>query len=373
MTQPGWNQQSPWQNPGQTHGQGQQPAGWSYGAYQPVSQPSQPGYQPAQPGYQPYQSSQQWGPPGTQPVGGQAHRRKSPLRWVIGALIAVVAIGFVALIITSVTGGTSGTYQNDDYAVPPPDLSPPPLPKPASEAEAKQMTEQNAIYDQILAQPVRCEAPRIDDVTTATDAELQEHFGELTACLTRTWGPMLEQAGFAVVRPTVTIYGKSIDTGCGEIDFINAVYCGVDQQVYYSRDLLDLLPEVEAKNSVVVDFVLAHEFGHAIQGRSGILYARVLLQQNAASKPAALELNRRLEVQADCFSGMFMRATAQSSGLTQADVPTIRQGLRAVGDAENRDGDHGKADNREFWGLTGFATDRVGTCNTFVAPAEQVR
>lgn len=292
---------------------------------------------------------------------------------MVGGLLAITVIAFGALIVSNLVGGASTSYQNDDYTVPPPDLSPPPLPLTDSVAEAKQLTTANLFYDQTVAQPVRCDNTRIADAATASDAELQTHLDGLTSCLMRVWAPVLEKAGYTAVRPTVTIYGKNIDTGCGELDGINAVYCGADQQVYYSRELLSILPEVDDQSSVVVDFVLAHEFGHALQGRTGILYARILLQQNVDSKSAALELNRRLEVQADCFSGMYQRATAASTGLAQTDVTTIKQSLRAVGDPDSREGDHGKADNREFWGLTGFATDQVGKCNTFVAPPDQVR
>ena len=380
MTQPGWNQQSPWQRPEQ----GQQPVTWSYG--QPSqSQHGQP--QHGQPQYpQPPQvrygqgqyapvpqgpTGQPWGPPGGVPV-GQPPRRGSAVRWVVGGLLALTVIAFGALIITNLIGGDSTSYQNEDYAVPPPDLSPPPIPMTKSSAEAKQWTDENAFYAQTVPQPIRCDASRVDDVPNASDSQVQAHLDALTACLMRTWATPMSAAGFTAVRPSVTIYGQYVDTGCGELDYINAVYCAADQQVYYSRQLFELVPEVQDKNSVAVDFVIAHEFGHAIQARTGILYGRAIQQQDA-TKSAALQINRRFEMQADCFSGMFMRSVAQSLALDAADVTTIKQSLRAVGDPANKEGDHGQADNREFWGLTGFATDRVASCNTYAASADQVR
>ena len=54
------------------------------------------------------------------------------------------------------------------------------------------------------------------------------------ACLIRAWYLPTQQAGFILVRPTVTIYGEEVQTRCGETG-INAMYCGADQQVYYSR------------------------------------------------------------------------------------------------------------------------------------------
>lgn len=354
VSQPGWSGQSGFQGnsgwgqqaPTQQHGWSQQ--GWPQGGWQG-----------------------QGGRQGT-PQGMPSPQRRSPARFVFGALLALTVIAFGVLIVVSLTGGGE-KYQNDDYSVPPPDLNPPAIPQPKSEAEAKQWTDDNAFYSQTVPQPVRCENTKLEHADTATQADLQKHLDGLTACLMRVWDTPVTKAGFTLVRPSVTIYAGSIETGCGTLDYVNAVYCGADQQVYYSKDLFKLLPEVQRKDSTVVDFVIAHEFGHALQGRTGILVARIIQQQQAGSDSQKLELNRRLEMQADCFSGMYMRATARSMGLDEDDVTTIRQSLKAVGDRPNKEGDHGQSENREFWGLTGFATDQVGKCNTYKAPSHEVR
>src|SRR6185436_19937303 len=137
----------------------------------------------------------------------------------------------------------------------------------------------------------------------ATDAQLKAHFEGLMECLMRVWQPPVTAANWTLVRPSVTIYGEKITTKCGESG-INAFYCSADQQVYYSNQLRTVL-ESASENKWTADVVMAHEFGHAIQGRTGILISAHALGQNSGDKATDLQYTRRLETQADCFSGMF--------------------------------------------------------------------
>ena len=123
---------------------------------------------------------------------------------------------------------------------------------------------------------------------------------------------------------------------------------------------------------------MAHEFGHALQGRTGILISSAAMGQLSDDKSTELLYSRRSETQADCFSGMFMRAVSRSLGIQQSDVAGIIATYRAVGDdtlTRNSDveGSHGLAVSRVYWGNTGLGTSDVGSCNTFSAPASQVR
>ena len=87
---------------------------------------------------------------------------------------------------------------------------------------------------------------------------------------------------------------------------------------------------------------------------------------------------RRLETQADCFSGQFMRSVSQSLGIQRSDVAGIQATWRAVGDdiltgEDDVDGNHGLARSREYWGSTGLSNSPISACNTFTAPARLVR
>jgi predicted metalloprotease len=266
-------------------------------------------------------------------------------------------------------------YQNEDYQVPPPDQSPPPIPVPQTYGEAEQLITKNRFYNQTVPVPVRCDSEPIN-VVTASDAQLKSHFEGLMECLVRVWEPPVTEADWIIVRPTVTIYGEELTTKCGKSG-INAFYCSADQQVYYSDRLPEALPSVR-RNKWTADIVMAHEFGHALQGRTGILISAHALGQDSNDKGTELEYTRRLETQADCFSGMFLRAVSQSIGVQESDLEGISQIYFAIGDdtltgKPDIIGNHGLARSRKYWGEQGLSTNSVGTCNTFVAPSKYVR
>lgn len=302
--------------------------------------------------------------------------RRSPLRLVLAGLIGllVVALGaFVAISLTSQPAQTA--YANDDYQVPPPEASPPPIPVPRTYPQAVLWAEQNAVYEQKMPAPVRCVVPR-ENLGQASDAQLKAHFENLMECLVRAWYVPMQQAGFVIVRPTVTIYGEKMTTKCGDTG-INAFYCGADQQVYYSRLITTRAP-ILADNPWAADVVIAHEFAHAIQGRSGILTGEYAQRNQAETKSAALLSNRRLETQADCFSGLFVRSTSLSLGVEDDDVPKILDAYYLFGadilkKTPNVESDHGLGATRRYWGQMGLANDAIARCNTFTADRSLVR
>jgi uncharacterized protein len=353
------------------------------------------GPQPGNPyGQNPYGQN----PYGLSPAGGQRGfgqpfgspygrrpppRRRHPFRLLV---LAAIAVGLFMLASTATsnltTGGSSSTssskagpYQNDDYRVPPPDTTPPPIPQPESYEEARTLIAQNPFYRQVAPDPVRCTSEPIN-VDSASDTQLKRHFDALMECLVRVWQPPVEGAQFRIVRPTVTIYGSQITTKCGKSG-INAFYCGADQQVYYSNRLDNAVPIV-AQDKWAADVVMAHEFGHALQARTAILISSQALAQQADDEATQLSYSRRLETQADCFSGMFINAVARSLGVQQSDVQGILEVYNAVGDDTlsgdpSIQGNHGLGRSREYWGNTGLGTTDVGACNTYSAKSSLVR
>lgn len=362
----------------------------------PYGPPQQfrPGYPPP-PGYPPYGAGA-YGQPqfGRGPVGpgfggpqlgvpqyGPAPvvpgpRKRSPLKTLLLALIGISVLALGGLVLAGLLLGPSDVaYQNDDYKVPPPDKNPPEIPLPKTYEEAVNFVAKNPFYSQTAPLPVRCNSQPID-VGSAGDGMLKAHFEGLMECLLRVWQPPLTKAGFIIVRPTVTIYGAEITTKCGKSG-VNAFYCSGDQQVYFSNQLAEHV-EIVKKDKWAADVVMAHEFGHALQARSGILISAHALGANSNDEATELEFSRRLETQADCFSGMFIRAVSLSLGVQQGDLNGIDQTYVAVGDdtltgKPDVVGNHGHAKSRRYWGDTGLGTSEVGKCNTFIANSELVR
>jgi predicted metalloprotease len=372
VTQQQWRGQPQW---GQAGGQWRQGGQWNQPGLgrsnfnQPpfVRAPQGLGFHAPQLG-QPHYAPSQFSPP---PV-----RRRNPLRALLLALIVLTVLAVIGLGATNLASpARTVAFQNDDYTVPPPDKNPPPIPVPDTYAQAETFVSRNPFYEQSAPIPVRCNAQPIN-VTTADDAQLKSHFESLMECTLRVWEPPLEKAGFKIVRPTVTIYGKDVTTKCGKSG-VNAFYCSGDQQVYFSDQLPSAVPIVK-QDKWAADVVMAHEFGHALQARSGILVSAHALGQNSNSQSTELEMSRRLETQADCFSGMFTRAVSISLGIQQSDLAGIQGTFVAVGDDTlTQDpqvvGNHGLARSRKYWADIGLGTSDVGKCNTFTVGKALVR
>jgi predicted metalloprotease len=227
----------------------------------------------------------------------------------------------------------------------------------------------NPVYDQAIA-PVPCEVGDID-LTSAPIGDIQAYMTNLVACLMDSWDNAVEGAGFVLPRPSITVYDAEIMTKCGESISLNAFYCSADQQMYYSYDLVQLFSWDLQRARYVAEAVIAHEFGHAVQGRTGILESEDYRAADAATEEESYEWSRRAELQADCFAGLFLRSIAASTGMLDSDHENARQVFYQLGDPYVG-GDHGQPDSRSAWFESGFGSDSVGACRTYDAASESV-
>jgi predicted metalloprotease len=265
----------------------------------------------------------------------------------------------------------------DNPDVPEPDRNPPPLPMPETYTEATQLIEDNPVYYQSVA-AVDCGIDKID-ASKASKKELEAHLNELTRCLWQVWNPPLTQAGFALPRPPVTVYGSSVSTACGKAEDHNAVYCSGDQRIYYAQNLYETFPKKLRAEPFVADTVIAHEFGHAIQARTAILIAeRAWEERESTSEAKANEYSRRTEMQADCLAGMFTSAVAVANNMSDGNLKTMSDLIYNTGDdvlngKKDYSAGHGTGKARQRWFVAGQQSTQLGTCNTFTAESAQVR
>lgn len=301
---------------------------------------------------------------------------------VLGIFVVLTMLPTITSMLTGSSTTTSssttadGPYQNEDYTPPPANLNPPPLPQPENYQQATAYLERNALYQQTVPTPVRCDLASIN-LTTASRSRLENHLTDLMGCLMRVWVTPVQQAGYQLPRPSVTVFDGSITTACGKAASHNAFYCAADQQVYYASDLPEVIPANLRSARFVVESVLAHEFGHAVQGRSGILISSMAWQQKEGQE-AGKTYSRRLETQADCFAGQFLSSISASTSMTQNDLSNLSDLFYSIGDdlltgKPNYNGEHGLGTNRRYWSQRGLADSSISTCNTFTAPANRVR
>lgn len=319
----------------------------------------------------------------------QPPKRRGGFGKFLLTLILIPVLFFFALTIlgaltdtndTDPPAQSTGQYENEQYQVPTADTAPPELPMPETYGEAREWMTNNPIYKQTAPAPTGCDAAPID-LVNASRSELQNHFNDLTGCLMRTFGPALEKAGYIAVRPTVTVYTTQIQTPCGKMPRRNAAYCSADQQVYYAADLPSIVPSELRTTPYVVESVIAHEFGHAIQGRTGILISEAAWQQAYTERndeSAALEISRRTEVQADCFAGQFINSVGEAVGVGDTEKSKIGLLFYSIGDDQltgdpNVVGNHGRGESRITWYQTGLQNTSMGACNSFTAQPQTVR
>jgi hypothetical protein len=336
-------------------------------------QPYGPGYQGGYQGptstYGPYAL-----PPGAYPypIAPPKKRYGAP---VLLVLLTVAILLGVAIPIVSAFTTTS--YANSSYVPPQPNSNPPGLPKVVNEATAHDTVTASTLYAQDVPNPTKCTVTSID-LSAASEAELQSHMSDVVACLMRVWDPTVTKAGFEMPRPPVVVYSASISTSCGKLPMMNAAYCGSDQKIYYATDLPQAIPSGLRSSRFIVEVIVAHEFGHAVQARTGILTAAHGLADAATTDAESNEWSRRTELQADCFAGLFIRSVSKSAGISQQDLDNVAALMTAFGDdalSKNSgiDGGHGLGTSRKYWIQLGLASTSVNVCNTFTAASDVVR
>lgn len=352
--------------------------------------------QPWQQAGNPWGSQQQLRPPmAPQPYRRAPNDPPPQRRRGRGGLIVAVLIGILATIGVSIlffllvnvldrgpsstepsSTTTSTSYVNEDYEAPPADFDPAQIPIPDTYAQAERWLTHNKAYTASVPTPVNCGLPKINP-KTASATELEAHFNQLTACLMKVWDKPLQDAGYEMPRPPVTVYTSKVQTACGTLDKLNAAYCAGDQRIYYAKPLLESFPTSVQATTFNAEMVIAHEFGHAVQARTGILISERALSQRL-SKDEALVMSRRTETQADCFAGMFVGSVARSQKLTARDLAKLADMAYSLGDdvmtgKPNYNGGHGLGVSRQAWFNKGLNSSSIGTCNTYTASASSVR
>ncbi|WP_312871838.1 neutral zinc metallopeptidase [Amycolatopsis acididurans] len=205
-------------------------------------------------------------------------------------------------------------------------------------------------------------------------ATAETFFTAAEACLNEAWGSLLKAYGMPFAPPTLHFPdGASFQTACGTIAVgvaTAAYYCDNNLYVPYKGLQIDQYGD----NPGVYLALLAHEYGHHVQEVTGIMDAvwqRIYADGQAS--PAGLDLSRRKELQAQCFSGMFLGAVVDRGGsVTREMYAKAWRDQDTRGDNTSGSHDHGSNSHYAQWWHTGAQYNRIAQCNTFAAPASEV-
>ncbi|WEK02435.1 MAG: zinc metallopeptidase [Candidatus Sphingomonas phytovorans] len=190
----------------------------------------------------------------------------------------------------------------------------------------------------------------------------------------KTWAALFSRGGERFVQPKLVFYGGEGRSGCGAAQSaMGPFYCPSDQGIYLDTSFFDeLATRFGAKGDFAQDYVIAHEFGHHIQNLLGTS-DKVQQQQARSSRAQGNALSVRLELQADCFAGVW--AAQNRDRMEPGDLEEGMTAAHAIGDdtlqqeAQGRvvpdSFTHGTSAQRMAWLKRGLDSGDPNQCDTF--------
>lgn len=194
-----------------------------------------------------------------------------------------------------------------------------------------------------------------------------------------TWDSMFQRENLQYKKPILVRYSGSVQSNCG---FANAAmgpfYCGEDQKLYLDDSFFDQLSrEFKAPGEFAQAYVIAHEVGHHVQKLLGTL-DEVNAKRRFLGKKQSNALSVKLELQADCYAGIWAHYTKKEGILEPGDIESALQAAYQIGDdtlEKKTQGyvvpdsfTHGTSAQRVYWFKRGFQEGTIPACNTFSVP-----
>lgn len=191
-----------------------------------------------------------------------------------------------------------------------------------------------------------------------------------------TWGQLFEKMGRHYQQPKLVMYRNRVTTGCGTGQSVmGPFYCPADSKVYIDLSFYDdMKHKLGANGDFAQGYVIAHEVGHHVQKLLGTEAKVRQLQQNA-SQTEANALSVRLELQADCYAGVWGHSMQQQGVLDAGDLEEALNAATAMGDDRLQKRSqglvipdtftHGTSEQRYNWFKRGMDSGDPAQCNPF--------
>jgi predicted metalloprotease len=209
--------------------------------------------------------------------------------------------------------------------------------------------------------------------------------GDFTAAILGStedvWGAIFTTAGLQYSPPRLQLYAGGTRSGCGNASAeAGPFYCPADQRVYIDPAFFSELEQrFRAPGEFARAYVIAHEVGHHVQTLIGVS-EKVRAAQQRASQEEQNALQVRMELQADCFAGIWAQQSQRMRAwLETGDIESGLGAAAAVGDdmiQKRAQGyvvpesfTHGSAEQRQRWFMRGYESGKIDNCDTFAARA----
>jgi len=194
------------------------------------------------------------------------------------------------------------------------------------------------------------------------------------------WADVFAQAGKTYRDPKLTLFRGSYATGCGQGESaMGPFYCPADQHVYLDMGFFDTMrSQLGAPGQFAQAYVIGHEVGHHVQNLLG-LTEKVDALRRRGTEAQANAMSVRLELQADCFAGVWANRSQQEQGwrLEPGDIETALNAAAQIGDdtlqRKSRSQvvpesfTHGSSAQRVAWFKRGFGGGDINRCDAFAA------
>lgn len=193
------------------------------------------------------------------------------------------------------------------------------------------------------------------------------------------WGQIFAQMGRGYTPSRLVLFRGTTPTGCGMGQAaMGPFYCPADRKVYIDLGFYDTLREqFGAPGEFAQAYVIAHEVGHHVQDELGIT-AKVDAARGRMGRTQANAVSVRVELQADCFAGVWAQRAEQSrQWLDPGDIASAMNAAQKIGDdaLERAAGravvpdsfTHGTSAQRQHWFMAGYRSGDIQACNTFGA------
>ncbi len=213
---------------------------------------------------------------------------------------------------------------------------------------------------------------------TAEDQAAAQFVSVTLADTEEVWsGVFKDQLGQTYTPTTLVLFKGGTASACGGASAATGpFYCPNDKKVYLDTDFFTLMSrKLGAKGDFAAAYVVAHEVGHHVQDELGILQ-KVTDLRARSSQTESNALSVRVELQADCFAGVWARSASDKFGsLEQGDINEALDAASRIGDdtLQANAGQrpmpdsftHGTSEQRQRWFAAGYKAGMITACDTF--------
>lgn len=226
--------------------------------------------------------------------------------------------------------------------------------------------------------PVGQTQTQSQQVNSPEDNQMAKFTSVILASTEDTWSQLFQKMGKQYQDPKLVLYRGATRTGCGTGQSVmGPFYCPADKTVYIDLSFYqEMKDKLGADGDFAQGYVVAHEVGHHVQNLLGI-EPKIRQMQQGASKAEQNRHSVKMELQADCFAGVWGHFMQNQQVLEQGDLEEALNAAQAIGDDRLQQQSqgrvipdsftHGTSEQRYTWFKRGFDSGNPNSCNTFAS------